>query len=155
MAPETVDVDEIESSEDERKRRLASFPKKPSSDELNILSRPRSEVDVQHSRYLFPAANGITPDGPATAWIQGRYGDSQRDSPEHDPITAYTSEAESGNVKAKIAKLEELKKEGLQKIDLSKMQKGKAKKINMQSKVRIARPSRYHSARVINLIPRT
>jgi hypothetical protein len=133
LAPEPVDVDEIESSEDERKRRRTSFQNKQSTDELNMLSPPASNLDVQHSIYSFTAGNDIAPDGAATVLNERRYGGSQNDSPGHDPIIDYTSDVESGHVKAKVAKIE-----GLRKLDLTKVQRGKAKK--MQSKVRIAPP---------------
>jgi len=133
LAPDSVDVDEIESSEEERKRRRSGFQNKPSSDELNIPSPSASNVDVQPSRYPFPALS-IAPDGAATVWNEGRYGGSQKDSPEHDSITAYTSEPESrlNSVKDKVAKFEGLSADG-PKYDLAKMST-KAKK--MQPKVR-------------------
>ena len=150
LAPEpVVDVDEIESSEEERKRRRTSFQNRPSSDELNILSRPASNVDVQPSKYSF-STSSIAPDGAATVWNDGRYGGSQEDSPGHDSITAYTSEPESGPnlVKERVAKIEESLADG-PKYDLSKKM-GKAKR--MQPKVRAL--FLLHS-RFINIGPST
>jgi len=137
LAPEPVDVDEIESSEEERKRLRTSFQNRQSTDELNLLSPPASNLDIQHSKYPFPTGNDIAPDGPATALNEDRYGGSQNDSPGHDSIIQYSSEVGSGFVKAEVAKLEGSK---FKKIDLAKEQQLRGKARKMQPKVRISPP---------------
>ncbi|KIM43367.1 hypothetical protein M413DRAFT_26515 [Hebeloma cylindrosporum] len=149
--PEPFDVDEIESSEDERKRkrRRSSLQNAQSSaDELNLLAPPASTADIQRSRYSFPG-NKIAPDGPATVLNEDRFGDPEKHSPGHDSIKDYTSEPEFGRVKDKVAKIEEALSNSSKhdpptrdppkydppKYDLSKMGKGMGKAKRMQPKL--------------------
>jgi len=135
LAPESIgDVDEIDASDDERNQRDSTYRNKPSSDELNIPSPSLSNVDVQTSKYGFPVAENLVPDGDATRWVESHFGDLKQESPEHDSIRGYTPEPAS--VKDKVARYE--KRSAGPKLNLSKFQfkGGKAKK--MQPKVRNA-----------------